>query len=78
MLFHNLNAKAELHRLEQMQSEPRISPKYLRDSTLVSLVNEVMAMRPIDRHLYSITVGKKVYEAGAIEELYRSSSFSKG
>lgn len=46
MILPDWNAKAELHRLEPMESEPRLSPKYLqgRDASFVALVNEVMKM----------------------------------
>jgi hypothetical protein len=71
------NALADLHRLEQMQSEPRHSPRYLegRDGTLASLVNQVMAKNIADRQRYSIMVGEKVFNAAAIEALFKQDDF---
>jgi hypothetical protein len=63
------DADAELHMLARMQTEPRKSPKYVKSGKLKTLVKEVMAKRPPDRGAYSITVGSKVYDAAAIEEL---------
>jgi hypothetical protein len=73
------NAQADLHRIEQMQSEPGLSPKYLegRDGTLASLIREVMAVRVPDRQLYSTMVGDTVYDAAAIEALYERTDFPR-
>jgi hypothetical protein len=79
MVTINWNAQADLHRIEQMQSEPRLSPKYLkgRDGTFASLIKEVMAERAPDRQLYSIMVGDTVYDAAAIEVLYERTDFPR-
>lgn len=73
----NWEAQATLHRLEQMQSEPRPSPKYLegKDGPFAKLIREVMGIRPPDRQRYSIMVGDKVYDAAAIEALHAQANF---
>jgi hypothetical protein len=63
------DAKAELHMLTQMQTEPRMSPMYLETDKLKTLIEHVMQKRTADRKLYSITVGEKVYDTAAIEAL---------
>jgi hypothetical protein len=73
MIAHDWNAKAELHRIEPMESESRLSPKYLqgRDDNFVALIKEVMAIpRAADRQRYSIMVGENIYLYALIEEIY--------
>ena len=65
------DADADLHVLAQMQTEPRMSPKYVKTEKLAALVDEVMEKRPVDRQAYSITQGDEVYDAAAIEDLHR-------
>lgn len=80
MILPQWQAKASLHRLEAMKSEPRISPKYLqgRDACFVALIKEVMALpRAPDRQQYSIMVGENIYEYDCIEETYRLPDFPK-
>ena len=56
----DFNARADLHRTEMRL--PRFGqknspgPRYLRSATLAECVNMVMAKRPPDRVIYSITV----------------------
>lgn len=72
----NWNAPAELHMLAKMQTENRIAPKYLESGTLEALIKKVMAKeRPADRQIYSITVGKTVYDAPGIKRLYDRPDF---
>jgi hypothetical protein len=77
MVTINWNAQASSHRIEQMQSEPGLSPKHLRDGTLAPLIKEVMAKRSPDRQQYSIMVGDTVYDAAAIEALYERTDFPR-
>ena len=80
VILPNWNDKAELHRLEPMESEPRLSPKYLqgRDASFVALVKEVMEMpRAADRQQYSIMVGEDIYLYAQIEEIYNLPDFPK-
>jgi hypothetical protein len=65
----NWDADAELHVLAQMQTEQRMSPRYVKSGKFKALVTEVMAKRPADRRAYSITVRDKVFNADAIEDL---------
>jgi hypothetical protein len=77
MVTINWNAQAQLYRIEQMQGEPGLSPKYLKDGTFAVLIKEVMAKRAPDRQLYSIIVGDTVYDAAAIEAQYEQTDFPR-
>jgi hypothetical protein len=65
------DADADLHVLAQMQTDRRMSPKYVKTSKLAALVDEVMGKRPVDRQAYSITQGDEAYDAAEIEDLHR-------
>ena len=48
------DADADLHVLAQMQTEPRMSPKYIKTGKLAAFVDEVMEKRSANRRAYSI------------------------
>jgi hypothetical protein len=62
-------ANAELHRLEPMKSEARMSPKYLKSGICAELIAEIMAKpRAVDRRIYSITIGDCAFNYQQIED----------
>ena len=52
-----------------VHAKERSEWKYVKSGKLKSLVKQVMSKRSADRRIYLITVGKKRYDAAAIEAL---------
>jgi hypothetical protein len=65
--MRNWEADAFLEKI--VHAKERSEWKYVKSGKLKSLVKQVMSKRPADRRIYLITVGKKRYDAAAVEAL---------